>query len=440
MYKLGAVVCLFVVMLVGACGCSVAVPGTGPVPGAASGATPTLPATYIAGESTPSAESFAVTSTPTPPENVSANIVGVQVNYTLTVTPINCNGQSCTSGSNATTINTTSANPSAPISSFSANVTKGYPPPSDPVLYVQFTDTSANGPTSWLWNFGDSVTNTTQNPVYMYNGYNYYDVSLSATNSYGSSQSTAVISVCPLIVSFTTSQTTGLVPLTVQFTDTSTGQPTSWNWNFGDGGTSHLQNPTHKYTTSGDYTVRLDATNNLGSCWYTSTISVSPLAASFTTNLTTGLVPLTVQFTDTSTDQPTSWNWNFGDGGTSALQNPIHTYTVAGDYAVNLSATNGYNGWMSSPSSQITVYSLPSVSFTANPTAGTPNTSVIFSDESTGFPSPTSWYWDFGDGYNSTYQNPSHQYTSSGLYTISHSATNSQGTIWLNKTAYISIS
>ena len=53
------------------------------------------------------------------------------------------------------------------------------------------------------------------------------------------------------------------------------------------------------------------------------------------------------------------------------------------------------------------------------PTAGTPGTSVIFNDQSTGFPAPASWYWDFGDGYNSTQQNPSHQYVSSGLYNVS---------------------
>ena len=61
------------------------------------------------------------------------------------------------------------------------------------------------------------------------------------------------------------------------------------------------------------------------------------------------------------------------------------------------------------------------------------------SDTSTGAPAPSAWYWDFGDGYTSTYQNPSHQYAASGVYTVSHSATNTQGSAWLNKTAYITI-
>ncbi len=439
MYKLGAVACLFVIMLVGACGCSVAAPGTSPA-----GANPTLPATYIAGESAPSTQSFTVTPTQIPPENVSANIVGAQVNMTLTETPIACNGGTCLIGSNSTTVNTTSANPSAPISSFSANPVEAYVPPNipNPNVSVQFTDTSTNSPTSWFWTFGDQSrsNSTVENPVFTYDGYNYYQVILSVSNGYGLSQSTAMIGVCPLVVSFTATPTSGQVPVTVQFTDTSTYQPISWLWNFGDGGTSTLQNPAHTYTASGDYTVRLDATNNLGKCWNTSEISVSPLTASFTTNQTTGLVPLAVQFTDSSTDKPISWLWNFGDGGTSTLQNPVYTYMNYGTYTANLSAYNGYDEPMSSPGILITVNSFPSVSFTASTTAGKPNTTVIFADQSKGFPSPTKWYWDFGDGFSSTLQNPSHQYVNSGLYNVNHSATNSQGTNWTNETAYITIS
>jgi PKD repeat protein len=164
------------------------------------------------------------------------------------------------------------------------------------------------------------------------------------------------------------------------------------------------------------------------------------MVASFTANQTAGLEPLTVQFTDTSTDQPTSWDWIFGDGGISNLQNPVYTYQNAGVYTVYLKATNGYDGLTSAQPETITVYSLPLVSFTASPTTGTTNVSVKFNDQSTGFPSPALWYWDFGDGFNSTQQNPSHQYTMPGLYTVSHAATNTQGTVWLNKTAYISIS
>ncbi len=111
-----------------------------------------------------------------------------------------------------------------------------------------------------------------------------------------------------------------------------------------------------------------------------------------------------------------------------------------GVYQAYLKASNEYSGWISAQPQTITVNSLPMVSYTASPTSGAPNTSVKFNDQSTGFPSPTSWYWDFGDGYNSTQQNPVHQYVQAGSDTVLHSATSAQGTGWLNKTAYISIS
>ena|SRR5208337_64802 len=439
MYKWGMIACLFIVLLVGVCGCSAIPPGTNKTPGGTS-ATPTLPETYIAGESTPLPVSSPVAATPTPANASSVNIQGAQANATLTAVTIACTGLTCTSGSTNSTGTASEVN--APVSTFSSNITMAYFK-QNPFLAVQFAATGTNTPPySWMWSWTGGNVSSSGDPalVLVFNQYGYYVVSRTITNTLGTSSNSTTISVCPLVASFTTNQTAGLVPLTVQFTDTSTDQPLSWSWDFGDGGTSTLQNPVHTYTTSGDYTVRLEATNSLGSCWNTGGISVLPLTASFATNQTTGLAPLTVQFTDTSTDQPTSWSWLFGDGAISSLQNPVHTYTTSGVYTVNMNATNGHDGWRSSQPGQITVYTLPVVLFNAAPTTGTPGTSVIFSDQSSGFPGPTSWYWDFGDGYTSTYQNPSHQYTSSGSYTISHSATNAQGTTWLNKTAFITIS
>ena len=150
----------------------------------------------------------------------------------------------------------------------------------------------------------------------------------------------------PPVASFSGSPTSGTAPLAVAFTDTSTGQPTSWAWTFGDGGTSTAQSPTHTYTTAGTYSVSLTVTNTQGSNTLTKTnyISVAapqPPVASFSGSPTSGIVPLTVNFTDTSSGQPTSWAWTFGDGGTSSAQNPSHVYTVAGTYSVSLTATNG---------------------------------------------------------------------------------------------------
>jgi PKD repeat protein len=92
----------------------------------------------------------------------------------------------------------------------------------------------------------------------------------------------------------------------------------------------------------------------------------------------------------------------------------------------------------SSSNQIITVDALPIVSFTYVITNGPSGPTISFNDNSTGFPNPTSWYWDFGDGFNSIYQNPSHQYAISGSYTVKHSATNSLGTNWSNMTVTIS--
>ncbi|MDD4051175.1 MAG: S8 family serine peptidase [candidate division Zixibacteria bacterium] len=153
----------------------------------------------------------------------------------------------------------------------------------------------------------------------------------------------------PPVAAFSGTPTSGTYPLAVAFTDASTNSPTSWAWTFGDGGTSTLKNPSHTYTAAGTYTVVLTATNAYGSDSETKTgyITVTapptnPPVAAFSGTPTSGTIPLTVVFTDASTNSPTSWSWTFGDGGTSTSQNPSHTYTTAGTYTVVLTATNAY--------------------------------------------------------------------------------------------------
>lgn len=148
--------------------------------------------------------------------------------------------------------------------------------------------------------------------------------------------------------SFTATPTTGTVPLVVNFTDQSTNSPTSWQWDFGDGITSTLQNPGHTFNESGIYTVQLTVTNSAGSDTKqlinfinVSSAGISPVA-NFTADSTAGTIPLTVNFTDQSTNSPTNWEWDFGDGSTSTIQNPDHTFNVAGAFTVQLKVTNNY--------------------------------------------------------------------------------------------------
>ena len=180
----------------------------------------------------------------------------------------------------------------------------------------------------------------------------------------------------PPVANFTGTPTSGTAPLTVTFTDTSTNTPKSWSWNFGDGSSvnSTQRNPVHTYATIGTYTVKLTATNSAGSNIFTRTnyITVnSPVVtpvASFTGTPTTGKAPLIVTFTDTSTNNPTSWSWNFGDGSADTSQNPSHTYSSAGNYTVALTAINSAGSNLSTRSGYITVTSdvtPPSITITS---------------------------------------------------------------------------
>ena len=130
----------------------------------------------------------------------------------------------------------------------------------------------------------------------------------------------------------------------MQFTDQSAGGPTSWAWDFGDGATSNVASPAHTYAAPGTYTVSLHVANSKGSDTSTMTdlvtVSAHTPTADFTASPTSGTGPLTVDFTDTSANAPSTWAWDFGDGATSTAQNPTHTYTTAGSYAVSLTVAN----------------------------------------------------------------------------------------------------
>jgi PKD repeat protein len=141
---------------------------------------------------------------------------------------------------------------------------------------------------------------------------------------------------------FTASPTSGPAPLAVTFTNTSTGEYITSRWNFGDGVTSTLTNPTHTYTTAGSYTVTLTVGDGVDSNTVTRTNYIAvytPVQVDFTASPTSGIAPLTVVFTNTSTGDYTTSLWDFGDGITSTLTSPTHTYTAAGVYTVTLTAS-----------------------------------------------------------------------------------------------------
>ena len=146
------------------------------------------------------------------------------------------------------------------------------------------------------------------------------------------------------VVNFISNTVSGVIPVNITFTDTSIYLPISWQWDFGDGTNSTVQNPTHTYSSAGTYTVKLTADNGFGSGNLSKpsyiTANSTALASTFTSNITNGQVPFAVKFTDTSTGNPSSWDWDFGDGTNSTDQNPIHIYSTSGWYNVSLNVTD----------------------------------------------------------------------------------------------------
>ncbi|MCP1715002.1 PKD repeat protein [Methanocalculus alkaliphilus] len=153
-----------------------------------------------------------------------------------------------------------------PVANFTANTTSGYPP-----LTVQFIDQSTGLPTAWSWSFGDGNISALQNPMHTFSSPGSFTVTLTASNPNGSSIKTKenfIIVINPVdplpVANFVANATEGEIPLIIQFTDTSTGTPDAWDWDFGDGTTSVEQHPIHTYTTAGYYNVTLTVANAAG--------------------------------------------------------------------------------------------------------------------------------------------------------------------------------
>ena len=252
------------------------------------------------------------------------------------------------------------------------------------------------------------------------------------------------------VANFTGTPTSGYAPLTVQFNDTSTySTPNSWNWSFGDGSFSVVQNSSHSYASAGSYTVNLTTadvggSNTTSKANYINVSAALPIP-SFTGTPTFGNEPLDVQFNDTTLSTGIQyWNWSFGDTtwfNTTDItaKNVTHPYSSIGSYTVNLSITN--SSGLSFPATITNTTSvanyinvsaaLPIPSFTSNITFGNEPQDIQFNDTtlSTGI---RYWNWSFGDTtwFNTTditAKNVTHPYSAIGSYTVNLSITNSSG-------------
>jgi len=326
-----------------------------------------------------------------------------------------------------------------PVAQFTADNTTGLAP-----FTVSFTDLSTGDITAWQWDFGDSSTSSLQNPQHTYTKTGIFTVTLSVTGPAGN---TSIIKEnfirvynSVLTANFSAYPATGPAPLVVQFSDSSRGDITAWQWDFGDSTGSALQNPQHTYALAGAYTVKLRIIGPAGSDSLVQhdfiNVFSSELVPDFAATPRQGLAPLTVQFSDSSQGEISSWVWDFGDSTRSTLQNPEHTFINPGAYTVKLKITGPTGSDSLLRQDYINVYNSELIpAFGAAPRTGSAPLTVQFSDSSQG--DITAWEWDFGDSQKSSLQNPEHTYTTTGTFTVKLKVTGPAGTHSLIKENYI---
>ena len=203
---------------------------------------------------------------------------------------------------------------------------------------ISFTDLSTNAPTSWFWDFGDGATATIANPEHTFTTNGVFNVCLTATNGVGSDTYCELINIDSYALPAAAFSYTG--DPVVTFTDLTANAPTEWFWDFADGSTSTEQNPVHEFTTDGVYYVCLTAGNVIGENTYCELIEIDNTPETPVVDFTWSIAGTLVTFTDISTNVPTYWDWDFGDGASSTEQNPDHFYPAPTSYTVCLTAGN----------------------------------------------------------------------------------------------------
>jgi PKD repeat protein len=228
------------------------------------------------------------------------------------------------------------------------------------------------------------------------------------------------------IASFTWLPMEPTVLAVVEFNDISVdldGSVASWFWDFGDGGTSFQEGPSHLYDDKGNFTVTLVVTDDDGASGSVSlevsVVNVAP-SAGFTFDPDEGTVGVDVRFMDRSSDpegKELEYLWDFGDGVTSTTMNPLHMFDSSGTKSVSLMVTDD-EGASATITREIMVYPnvRPTADFSFSPRSGTIDDVFYFVDESVdedGY--IVSWSWDFGDGDDSSGKEPDHRFSEKGV-------------------------
>lgn len=300
---------------------------------------------------------------------------------------------------------------------------------------IKFNNLSSGEFNTWTWDFGDGFNSEVYNPEHQYIEFGTYIVCLTISDGLNCNDTycdtIVVMPDCDADFEFSYVPTT---PINIQFTDLSTGMPDSWLWDFGDGGTSTMQNPVHAYENPGTYEVCLIIENSdslhycLDSICKMVEIPDSLNCEAIYTYEINEDDPLQVYFFDHSVGNITNWEWDFGDGAISNELNPVHNYNQAGEYLVCLKVEN------SDTSAQCLHFICETIILNDSMICHSEFLAVVdsnsnamyrysFIDLTTG--NPDGWVWDFGDGNYSQEQHPEHTYEEAGTYQVCLTSWNS---------------
>lgn len=275
------------------------------------------------------------------------------------------------------------------------------------------TDASTGGANTLSWNFGDGsgwqILGATANHSYVAPGDYTIQLAASIGGANGCADTASVdIHILPIPqANFVMDNDEGCDQLTVNFTDASI-DAIDWDWNFDNGNTFNgISPPSQDYNTVGTYNPSLTVTE-LNGCTdiATGVINVyqSPVVDFIPQSVCQNtLATFTDQSTSSAGDPIIQWDWDFGNGDNSVLQNPTTTYTADGTYEVILEVATAHCNGVDTVS--VTVEPIPMAGFTQDINSGCPTLPVQFTNQSTG---ASGYQWDFGDGGTSTNADPLH--------------------------------
>lgn len=311
-----------------------------------------------------------------------------------------------------------------PLISYTADKTSFCKAPAN----VNFTDNTPNA-VAWTWDFGDGSSASTRNPSHTYADTGTYTVRLIITDQFGCTdtlQKPGYISVTLPVAQISNLSSGGCIPFTFvpKLNVISNDAVTSYKWDFGNGITSTLANPSVTYVDSGVYSVSvivMTASGCTDSAVYVNGIRTGkPTSVDFTYTVPGGCTSGGVTFTAATSPDVGNFLWNFGDGSTSTNKNPTHVYTDTGYVTVTLVATR--NGCPNTVTKKnLLRINGPIANFDFRFDCATAG-QAMFNDRS--IPSvgnsPLTYKWSFGDPANSssTLRNPSFSYTAQGTYTV----------------------